>query len=664
MSQIMNYWEYPTQGTGSHTNPNGGSANFGNTTYDWDNMPNSLSSSSPQAQIDAVATLMYHCAVSVDMQWAIDGSGAHSTDVPGRISQFFGYSSASYFDYRDYYTREGWAEKLKESIDLGWPIYYSGHDPDPVNGGGHAFVCDGYDDANLFHYNWGWSGSGDDFFDFDDIKYNTSDGAIFNFVPTGVYNNTPQAPTNLTVTRTSDVAQEATVTWVNPSKTLSNTNLTAIDRVVVEREGVVIYTEDNVTPGATMTFVDSNVPCYSTFTYRVYTYANGSKGKNITASETFGPSCEWKVVATCTNMGGWKGAQLIALDGAGRQVTSFTMTSSNPATETLNIPVGSVSFVWKAGTDNVSLSFKIKDSSGTVVYEQPQANSNTLPEGVIYSGANRCGNSAPTTTPGTLSVTDEGGVVILTWTGSDKAVYGYNVYRDGLLSYLVQDTELIDESAPRGGHCYQVCVLGDGGESEYSNEVCGTAGEGCDAGNNLWFEILESGKPNITWEMPETADVDGFAVYRKVGEDGNFERIKLLGPSKRSYKETRPMVEDSWHYYRVTTIYKDPDCESAPFRAMYGNEFFVKMYYSTNAVEDVIFQDVSVYPNPTKGNFTVEAENLQQVMVYNTVGQLVLNQHCEGNSAVLNLSNVESGLYMVKVFTATGESIQKLSVVK
>ena len=121
---------------------------------------------------------------------------------------------------------------------MGWPVYYSGQSPD----GGHAFVCDGYNDANLFHYNWGWGGSGDGWFDFDNIDYNTSDGAIFNFVPTDVYNGTPKAPTNLTVTPADNNVLSATLTWTNPSQTLNNANLGSITQIVVCRDGEVIYT--------------------------------------------------------------------------------------------------------------------------------------------------------------------------------------------------------------------------------------------------------------------------------------------------------------------------------------------------------------------------------------------------------------------------------------
>ena len=98
MSQIMKYWDHPVHGTGSHTYSSGGwwgpyypnlTANFGATYYDWDNMPIRITGGSPQEQIEAVATLMYHCGVSVNMGFDYDGSGANSEDVPGAIQQYF-----------------------------------------------------------------------------------------------------------------------------------------------------------------------------------------------------------------------------------------------------------------------------------------------------------------------------------------------------------------------------------------------------------------------------------------------------------------------------------------------------------------------------------------------------------------------------------------------
>ena len=667
MSQLMKYWDHPIQGEGSHSYYCAGygqqSANFGATTYDWDNMPKSLSGAN-QTQIEAVATLMYHCGVSVDMMFDPDGSGAYSPDVPDAMANYFDYDYCSY-KQRSSYSLSNWLSMLKAEFDLGRPVYYSGHSTE----GGHAFVADGYDENDFISFNFGWSGSDDNFYAVDAIDYNSNAAAIFNYVPSYVYVNTAQAPANVTVVKTSDIAQEATVSWTNPSKTVNNQNITAIDQMIVTRDGVVIYSVDNATPGASMTFVDEDVPCYSTFEYKVYAVVSGVNGTAAVASESFGPTCEWKIVATTTYMGGWKDGYLIAYDGAGREIDRFTMTSNNPTTYNMNVTLGKVTFKWKPGSDNVSITFKIKDPSNNTVY-QYEGNSNDVPEGVLYQGNNNCGNPAPEDAPGELVASSDGDNIILTWSGT-KTDYGYNIYRDGYLFKLTHDTEFVDQEPGLGGHCYSVCYLTEGGESPLSNEACATAGEGCDEGKNLWIEaIAGSGennyKPLLHWDIPENNEgLSGFFIYRKTNEDGEYERIKILAANKTEYKDTKSMDDGNWYYYQVKSFYQDIDCYSAPFKSMYNDEYFVKYYYSaehTSVIENT--SNINLYPNPTKDSFTVEGVNLERVMVYNALGQMVYNQECQGNSAVINLGNVETGIYMVKIFTANGESIQKVSVMR
>ena len=199
MAQVMNYHQWPKKGTGSHT-IKGTSyyANFGSTTYDWDNMLNSYSGSSTSAQKTAVATLMYHCGVAVDMQYGTadeGGSGAYTIDYNGywsgkgtmcaetALKQFFGYNAETIKGYyRDgdsdegmkSWTKSEWIAMLKEELDAQRPIMYSGagyEDPsDPDTGYGHSFVCDGYDSSNKFHFNWGWSNSCDGYYDVDALE--------------------------------------------------------------------------------------------------------------------------------------------------------------------------------------------------------------------------------------------------------------------------------------------------------------------------------------------------------------------------------------------------------------------------------------------------------------------------------------------------------------
>ncbi|MBU1369193.1 MAG: thiol protease/hemagglutinin PrtT [Bacteroidetes bacterium] len=166
MAQVMKYWNHPAQGTGMHSYNHATygtlSANFGATTYNWSAMPNNVSSSN-----DAVATLMYHCGVSVDMDYSPQVSGAWvvEADDPvcseSALKNYFGYSSSLQGVKRDNnYSTAQWTALIKGELDAGRPVLYAGFG----SGGGHAFVCDGYNNSNYFHFNWGWGGYYDGYF--------------------------------------------------------------------------------------------------------------------------------------------------------------------------------------------------------------------------------------------------------------------------------------------------------------------------------------------------------------------------------------------------------------------------------------------------------------------------------------------------------------------
>ena len=173
MAQVMKYWNYPEQGVGSNTytpanHPEYGeqSANFGETTYDWANMTYTYGSSSTQLQKDAVATLMYHCGVSVNMDYDYSqantnhvGSGAQTAIVPESLVTYFKYAPSATYKYKDDFTNDQWIALLQHELDESRPVLYAGRYVTSTGGGGHAFVCDGYRSDGKFHFNWGWRGS-------------------------------------------------------------------------------------------------------------------------------------------------------------------------------------------------------------------------------------------------------------------------------------------------------------------------------------------------------------------------------------------------------------------------------------------------------------------------------------------------------------------------
>ena len=185
MAQIMHYWGYPEKGWGSHSYLNAGltlSADFGNTVYDWEHMPDSLTENSSEAEIEAVATLLYHCGVTVDMRYGINGSMANTGDVIEAMRRYFDYSRQIHKEKKSDYSDEEWRSLLMGNLDLSRPIQYVGY-----GSAGHSFVCDGYDSNGLFHFNWGW-GVANGFFALGNLNplgynFNNNNYAILDIIP-------------------------------------------------------------------------------------------------------------------------------------------------------------------------------------------------------------------------------------------------------------------------------------------------------------------------------------------------------------------------------------------------------------------------------------------------------------------------------------------------
>lgn len=149
-------------------------ANYGATTYDWANMLEKYSGSYTKAQGDAVATLMYHCGVACEMDYASVGSGSWTDYMAHGLQSYFHYkvgkfltSSSSYpKKYNDVTYQRGVTSSQIESalnseLEAGRPVLMGGVSEEY---GGHEFVCDGRNSTGKFHFNFGWGGSGNGHF--------------------------------------------------------------------------------------------------------------------------------------------------------------------------------------------------------------------------------------------------------------------------------------------------------------------------------------------------------------------------------------------------------------------------------------------------------------------------------------------------------------------
>lgn len=662
MAQVMKYWNHPQQGTGSHSYNSytygALSADFGATTYHWDEMPVSLSENE-----DEVGTLIYHCGVSVNMSYGAYGSGALHQDIPSAMSSYFGYGT-SHNLMRDDYSYDDWVAMMREALDMGIPILYGGTDGGSM---GHSFVCDGYDDNGLFHINWSWGGVLDGYFSIDNLHtynqtWNVAQKMIADAMPLDVYNNTPKAPTNLSVQPLSDDSYTCTIHWNNPTKALNNSNLTNIDQIIVKRDGRVVFTQDNVTPGASMEITDE-VPFYGLHDYQVYAVNNGNHGQVARENAVrFGPSCAWTIEAGTTFFNGWQGASIRIINNAMQMIASVT-TQSNSETISVDVPLGQVSFSWVKGNSTVSdVNFSIKDADNQVVcsYSGPL---DDIGEGVFLRINNSCANGSDCGMPSDFIAVAEDDHVMLTWNPSGEAT-AYNVYREGVLIHTVQGSiaEFIDEEPNRGGNCYYLTCFCASGESEATNEICVTIGEGCNPATNLWYEMTGNNKVKLTWETPQPHDgLSGFYIYRTKETDMNWQQIKTLGASYTSYTDNTTLDDETSYLYKVVAYYQASDCHSAPARSRYNeSEYFIRVYWSVDGVNEMDMDEVEVYPNPASETVWIENVEPTVIQVYNTLGQMVKTVQGTNEISVVGLPE---GVYVLRITDEKGNSFtERVSV--
>ena len=546
MSMVMKKWNWPDHGQGSHSyTPQGyptQSVDFESTYYNWNNMPNTCNNSNYQA----VATLMYHCGVAVDMQYSPSGSGAFSVDVPGAIHDYFRYTSNTDHLSRDQYSKTEWEDMLIRNLEYGFPLYYSGSD----SNGGHAFVCCGYRESDRkFYFNWGWSGYLNNYFAIDALNcgyngsFNDNQTAIFDFIPDYIYDALIPAVADLDVTSENANSKTGVITWTNPTTNLAGETVESIEQVVLLRNGQQIFSQNNVVAGETMTFTD-NVSDFDCYTYRLYYVTNGTKGRFADAKYQYGPTCTWKLVGQTSNFQGWNGGKIQVLNSFGSVVDEITMTSSTPISQQIRMPEGAVSFRWVAPLTAVSnLTINIKNSANATVYTF--TGSSTQLNGVLYSDNNDCGGcEPPTALTGEYLWTSEGFGTMLTW------------------SY---DT-----------------------------------------------------------------DPQSFKVYRS--EDGlNYAEIATVDKTLREYFD---LADEGEYYYKVTA-YRSY-CESTPAWTDGGVDY---VHVEVTSVAECQ-QNVGLYPNPANAYLTVEAEGLQEVTVYNMMGQVVLRQRADEDSMVINTTSL------------------------
>jgi hypothetical protein len=173
----------------------------------------------------------------------------------------------------------------------------------------------------------------------------------------------------------------------------------------------------------------------------------------------------------------------------------------------------------------------------------------------------------------------------------------------------------------------------------------------------VWIDDVQ-----LTAGAKNRANVDHFNVYRSTN---NVDYVLLNtvayvdGQTYYEYIDTP--AGTGTYYYQVTTVY-DNDCESDPAVNAENPANDYVMIGVTGIDENS--DKVALYPNPTKGNVTIEANGMSRITVVSVLGQVVFDTELDADVYTLNMAQFNAGMYMVRVYTEEGVVVKRVTVMQ
>jgi len=138
----------------------------------------------------------------------------------------------------------------------------------------------------------------------------------------------------------------------------------------------------------------------------------------------------------------------------------------------------------------------------------------------------------------------------------------------------------------------------------------------------------------------------GYNVYRdaaKINEE-------LVTMCEFHDMEVEPF--ETYSYY-VEAVYSD-GCTSESSQ--------IEVTTDSEGVSENENMNVKVYPNPAEGFVNVKAEGLQSIELIDMMGRIVSQTSASHSATTIDLSNIPSGIYFLRVTTETGVALQRLEV--
>ena len=119
-------------------------------------------------------------------------------------------------------------------------------------------------------------------------------------------------------------------------------------------------------------------------------------------------------------------------------------------------------------------------------------------------------------------------------------------------------------------------------------------------------------------------------------------------------------INETYYYWETKEYGRIATLIDGKLSVMKNNNFDPVVTVSTEKTAKGTF---NIFPNPSTENFTVKADALENISVFDAIGNLVYNETVSNNSITVTTSNLNSGIYFVQAI-ANGKIVTSRIVVK
>ena len=257
---------------------------------------------------------------------------------------------------------------LRDNLDMDMPLYYSASG----NDGGHAFVCDGYDNNGMFHFNWGWQGLDNGYYAINGFYLTNYSFPYYHMAIFGIYPNFDYCyvPTSVEDFHVEAISAGTNrISFTVPTRNICDFDLVQMDSVVFVRNGEIIHTEYALSAGSQFSYDDHNALGISHYTLAPYSYEY--KGSFVRDTILNGPTCEMTFHLHDSVGDGWLAKSISVVDSRGISVKRIGLAEGFEETVKIEVPSGdelSLHWAYSIGGKDKESSFEMYDWDGNLIY--------------------------------------------------------------------------------------------------------------------------------------------------------------------------------------------------------------------------------------------------------------------------------------------------------